>query len=90
MSRQWLIHLAVALGLGFAAAVFNCFSKMHGFSTDCIWEGVGFVGATAGGYFILLKQSWPGMIQLPADHPAVQAAERSVADAKADAFGGHS
>ena len=85
---DWLQHLAISLGLGFAAAVLNCFSKNHGFSVDCIWEGVGCVGGAMGIYFAALRGSWPGMTQVPQDHPAVQQAKADNQAAKANAQAG--
>lgn len=62
---EWLLHFGAALVLGFAAAVLNCVGKAHGFSMDCVWQGIAWVGAVLGAYFTILRASWPGMAQIP-------------------------
>jgi uncharacterized membrane protein YeaQ/YmgE (transglycosylase-associated protein family) len=80
MNIEWLKHFLVTLTVGALAAIVNCVSRRHGFSMDCIYAGVGFVGAAMAIYLRGLSQPWPGHVMLPTmpgSNAAAQAAART-------------
>ncbi len=81
LSIDWLYHLLVPLAIGFIAAVFNCIAKKHGFSMDCVYEGVGFMGGTMGLWLTALFHTPPGKVMVPAGSDAAAQAARDAQSA---------